>query len=169
MGTCAIEEATSVTQECSCTIEICEKVWALDLQWLETGLFSDETKINKFNFDGRSSYWISDGASIQPHQVCQIEAWWWLIYDLEMHDFLWTSFYVQNRSKDGSKPIQMHSQILFVLNYTSIQLRPTKRSFLYDNDPKHTARSVQQWLQTQPFQLLQWPAQSLDFNPIEHL
>ena len=41
--------------------------------------------------------------------------------------------------------------------------------FQHDNDSKHKAKSVQDWLDTQPFQVLQWPAQFPDLNPIEHL
>ena len=35
-------------------------------------------------------------------------------------------------------------------------------------DPKHTSKIVQEWLASEPFQLLQWLAQSSDLNPIEH-
>jgi hypothetical protein len=39
----------------------------------------------------------------------------------------------------------------------------------HDNDPNHTIKIVQEWLASQPFQLLQWLAQFPDLNPIEHL
>ena len=41
--------------------------------------------------------------------------------------------------------------------------------FQHDNDPKHTSKTVQEWLTSQPFQLLQWHTQSPDLNPTKHL
>ena len=41
--------------------------------------------------------------------------------------------------------------------------------FRQDNDPKHRSRNIQEWLNSQPFEVLEWPAQSPDPNPIEHL
>ena len=43
------------------------------------------------------------------------------------------------------------------------------RWFQYDNDPKHTARIVTNWLDQKRIQRLKWPCFSLDMNSIEHL
>ena len=41
--------------------------------------------------------------------------------------------------------------------------------FQFDNDHKHASKSVQEWLVSEPFQLLQLHAQSLGLSPIEYL
>ncbi|ORD95209.1 TCB2 [Hepatospora eriocheir] len=38
---------------------------------------------------------------------------------------------------------------------------------MHDNDPKHTSRLVTDWIDEKNIDVLDWPPQSLDLNPIE--
>ena len=55
-----------------------------------------------------------------------------------------------------------------MLPYARDKMSPTWKS-MHDNDPKHTARIVKSFLSKEKVELLEWPPQSPDVNPIENL
>jgi transposase len=51
----------------------------------------------------------------------------------------------------------------------NLGLRRDQIIFQQDNDPKHTSNLVKDYLKEQEYQVMDWPPQSPDLNPIENM
>jgi DDE superfamily endonuclease/Transposase len=142
--------------------------WTVD-DWKRV-IWSDETKINRFCSDGRSWCWIRDGESLRDRQVKvtvkhgggSIKVWGCMT----AHGTGFMCKINENLTKDIYESI-LKEELWNTIKF--YELDPSKLIFQHDNDPKHKAKTVQQWLEEQPFETLEWPAQSPDLNPIETL
>lgn len=133
-------------------------------------IFSDETKINRFNSDGRSWSWFREGETLQPRNVAQnvkhgggsIMIWGCICADgvgymCKIDGRMDKDLYLSILKQDLQKTIEYYN------------IDESEMIFQHDNDPKHKARMVQKWLSERDFTVLDWPAQSPDLNPIENL
>jgi transposase len=142
--------------------------WTVD-DWMRV-IWSDETKINRFCSDGRSWYWAREGTSQQTHHVKHT------LKHGGGSIMVWACMTAHGQGYmckiDGRMDQHLYKQILEdelcqTIKYYGMDI--DRSIFQHDNDPKHTAKSVQEWLSGQRFSVLEWPPQSPDLNPMEHL
>src|SRR4051812_4810991 len=57
--------------------------------------------------------------------------------------------------------------LLLMIKY--YKMKKNKLFFQQDGDLKHTSKAAHEWLNNNKINTLEWPLQSSDLNPIEHL
>jgi transposase len=144
------------------------KSWTIE-DWKRV-VWSDETKINRLGSDGRSWVWKKKGERLSDRTVAgtmkfgggSIMIWGCMF---------WEGTGLATKI-DGRMDTELYCKILREelmesLDYYGKEVGDIE--FQQDNDPKHVSRLAKQTFEELALQVMDWPAQSPDMNPIEHL
>ena len=145
-----------------------KKYWTVE-DWKRV-VWSDETKINRVGSDGRKWVWKKQGEGLSDR----------LVEGTLKHGggslMFWGCFGWKGTGHsckiDGKMDADLYVEIiedelinsLYHWDYSIDDI-----TFQQDNDPKHTSKKAKRCFKENKIQVMEWPPQSPDLNPIEHL
>jgi len=144
------------------------KDWTVE-DWKRV-VWSDETKINRLGSDGRKWVWKKPGEGLSDRVVDgtvkfgrgSLMFWGCMLWEGAGY----------GTKIDGRMDAKLYVGILEDELQESLKYykkKPGDIIFQQDNDPKHKSKLAMNWLGDSGMEVMVWPPQSADLNPIEHL
>ncbi len=137
-------------------------------------LWTDETKINLYQSDGKRRVWRRKGTAHDPkHTTSSVKHGGGSVMAWACMAASGTGSLVFIDDVTADKSSRMNSEVFRAILSAHIQPNASEligRRFTVqmDNDPKHTAKATKEFLKGKKWTVMQWPSQPPDLNPIEH-
>lgn len=136
----------------------------------DTVVFADESNFNRLGNDGRQWTYVRDGKAPREYNYTRVKKFgggnvkvWACItsrgpgYMCRIDGNMDTDLFLKIMDEDFMDSLDWYS-----MDLDDIEL-------LQDSDPKHTSKKSMEWYKTKGLQLLDWPTNSPDLNPIENV
>jgi transposase len=144
------------------------KEWTVE-DWKRV-IWSDETKINRIASDGRQWVWKKTGEGLTDREIqgtVKFGGGNLMVWGCMGWEGVGRLAEVEGRMDAEQYVDILETNLLPTMEESDIPLEDL--IFQQDGDSKHTSYKAREWMEDNNITLLDWPAQSPDLNPIEHL